>query len=80
MFRKLALAAVAAASLGAAVLAPSAASAHGWGWHGHHHHHHGGFYGPAFRVGFVGPGPGCYVTRRVMTPHGLRWRTFNRCY
>jgi hypothetical protein len=80
MFRKLALAAVAAVSLGAAALTPSAASAHGWGWHGHHHHHHGGFYGPAFRVGFVGPGPGCYVTRRVMTPHGLRWRTFNRCY
>jgi hypothetical protein len=81
MFRKLALAAVAAASLGAAALTPSAASAHGWGgWHGYHHHHHGGFYGPAFRVGFVGPGPGCYVTRRVMTPHGLRWRTFNRCY
>lgn len=80
MFRKLALATVAAASLGAAALAPSAASAHGWGWHGYHHHYHGGFYGPGFRVGFVDRGPGCYVTRRVMTPYGLRWRTFNRCY
>jgi hypothetical protein len=79
MFRKLALAFVAAASLGAAALAPSAASAHGWGWHGHHHHHHG-FYGPSFRVGYVGVGPGCYVTRRVMTPYGLRWRTVNVCY
>jgi hypothetical protein len=79
MFRKLALAFVAAASLGAAALTPSAASAHGWGWHGHHHHHHG-FYGHGFRVGYVGTGPGCYVTRRVMTPWGLRWRTVNVCY
>jgi hypothetical protein len=79
MFRKLALAVVAAASLGAAALTPSAASAHGWGWHGGHHHHHG-FYGPGFRVGYVGVGPGCYVTRRVMTPYGLRWRTVNVCY
>lgn len=81
MFRKLALAFVAAASLGAAALTPSAASAHGWGWHGgHHHHHHHGVYGHGFRVGYVGVGPGCYVTRRVMTPHGLRWRTVNVCY
>ena len=79
MFRKLALAFVAAASLGAAALTPSAASAHGWGWHGHHHHHHG-FYGHGLRVGYVGVGPGCYVTRRVMTSHGLRWRTVNVCY
>lgn len=79
MFRKLALAFVAAASLGAMALTPSAASAHGWGWHGGHHFH-GGFYGPAFGIGYVGAGGGCYVSRRVMTPYGLRWRTVNVCY
>jgi hypothetical protein len=80
MFRKLALAFVAAASLGAMALTPSTASAHGWGWHGGHHHFHGGgFYGPAFGIGYVGGG-GCYVSRRVMTPWGLRWRTVNVCY
>ncbi len=81
MFRKLALGLIAAASLGVAALAPTAASAGGggWGWHPHHHHHwHGG---PAFGIGFVGYGGGsCYVTRRVPTPHGWRWRTFNICY
>ncbi len=79
MFRKLALAFVAAASLGAAALTPSAASAHGWKHHHHFGHHHG-YYGHGFRVGYVGIGPGCYVTRRVMTPYGLRWRTVNVCY
>ena len=30
---------------------------------------------------FVGGGYGdCYVTRRVLTPHGFRWRTVNVCY
>lgn len=80
MFRKLALAAVAAASLGAAALTPSAASAHGWKHHHHHFGHHHGYYGHGFRVGYVGVGPGCYVARRVMTPYGLRWRTVNVCY
>ncbi|MDU3044796.1 MAG: sulfur globule protein precursor, partial [Bradyrhizobium sp.] len=47
MLRKLSLAAVAAVSLGAAALAPTAASAH---WHGGWHHGwhggwHGGYYG-----------------------------------
>jgi hypothetical protein len=80
MFRKLALAFVATASLGAAALAPSTASAHGWGFHGGHHGHHFHGYAPGFQVGFVGVEPGCYVSRRVMTAHGMRWRTVNRCY
>ncbi|MFC0241639.1 hypothetical protein [Rhodopseudomonas telluris] len=77
MFRTLALGLIAAASLGVAALAPTAASAGGgWGWHPHHHHWHG----PAFGIGFVGYDSGsCYVTRRVATPYGWRWRTFNIC-
>ena len=78
MFRKLTLALVAAASLSAIALAPSAASAHpGWGgFHGFHHHFHG------FGIGYAGGGyddSGCYVTRRVFTPYGYRLRTFNVC-
>lgn len=83
MLRKLALGLVAAASLGAMALAPTAASAHPWGggwgggWGGFHHFH-------GFGIGYVA-GPayddgGCYVTRRVMTPYGYRLRTFNVCY
>jgi hypothetical protein len=79
MFRKLTLGLVAAASLSAMALAPSAASAHPWGggWGGGFHHYHG------FGIGFVGQGydeGGCYVTRRVMTPFGYRLRTVNVCY
>ncbi len=83
MFRKLSLAAVAAASLGAAALAPTAASAHwhgGWGgWHGGPHY---GWAAPRF----YGGGPvsygygGCYVRQLVPTPWGPRWRMVNRCY
>ncbi|MCA1466697.1 MULTISPECIES: sulfur globule protein precursor [unclassified Bradyrhizobium] len=93
MLRKLSLAAVAAAALGAA-LAPTSASAHWQGGghgggrhHGHAHHHHGhhhghGWGGPRFYAG----GPvsygygGCYVRRLVPTPWGPRWRLINRCY
>ena len=56
MFRKLALGLVAAASLGAAALAPTAASAKpfgfggGWGGGWHHHHHFG------LGLGYVGVG------------------------
>ena len=79
MFRKLTLAAVAAASLSVMALAPTSASAGGF-WPHHHHHHHWG-HGHGFRIGFVGGGyDGCYVTRRVLTPFGLRWRTVNVCY
>ena len=78
MLRKLTLGLVAAASLSAMALAPTAASAGPWGggWGGGWHHHFGrGF-------GFVGGGygdDGCYVTRRVMTPFGYRLRTVNVC-
>jgi hypothetical protein len=85
MYRKIALALVAAASLGAMALAPSAASAKPWGggwgggWGGHHHHH----FGPGFGIAYVGGGyadNGCYVTRRIRTPFGYRLRTVNVCY
>jgi hypothetical protein len=81
MLRKITLALVAAASLSAMALAPTAASAHpvwggGWGGWGHHHFGHG------FGIGFIGGGyggDGCYVTRRVPTPFGYRLRTVNVC-
>ena len=72
MFRKVTLALVAAASLGAMALAPSTASAGGvfWPKYPHHHHHHWG-HGHGFGVGFVDSGySDCYVTRRVLTPYG----------
>jgi hypothetical protein len=83
MFRKLSLAAAAAASLAAAALAPTAASAWvaaGPGWH------HG--WGPRFYAGapyYFGPpvsyGYGtCFVRRLVPTPWGPRWRLVNTCY
>jgi len=87
MLRKLSLAAVAAVSLGAAALAPTAASAHwhggGWhggGWHGGGFRH---FYGPRFFVGgpaYYGGYGGCYQRRLVPTPWGPRWRLVNVCY
>lgn len=94
MLRKLSLVAVAAASLGAALM-PTSASAwggfhhggfhhggwHGGGWHGGWHR---GYYGPRFYVGgpaYYGGGyGGCYVRRLVPTPWGPRWRLVNRCY
>ena len=83
MFRKIALAAVAAASLTAAALAPTSASAFPK-------------YGPALGVGIgVGVGlgigsaiaasnapvyaQGCYVQRVVPTPFGPRLRVINVC-
>jgi len=83
MLRKLSLVAVAAASLGAAALAPTSASA--WGGHGWHHGGwHGGWGGPRFFVGGPAYGGygygGCYVRRLVPTPWGPRWRLVNRCY
>jgi hypothetical protein len=79
MLRKLALGIVAAISLGAMALAPSAASAKPWGWGGgwggYHHFHHG------FGIGYVGGDgyDGCYVVRRVLTPFGYRLRIVNVC-
>ncbi len=78
MLRKVTLAIATAATLGAIALAPTAASAHPWGggWGGGFHHH----WGHGFGIGFVGGGDGCYVTRPVLTPFGLRYRTVNVCY
>ena len=81
MLRKLTLALVAAASLSAIALAPSAASAHGFGG-GFHGFHGGGHHFGGFRGVYVGGGyddSECYVTRPVMTPYGYRLRTFNVC-
>jgi hypothetical protein len=81
MLRKVALVAVAAASLGAAALAPTSASAWTGGWHGGWHGWHGGW-GPRIVVGppvSYGYG-GCYVRELVPTPWGPRWRLINRCY
>lgn len=78
MLRKLSLAAVAAASLGVAALAPTSASAWG-GWH----HGWRGWGGPRIVVGgpaYYGGYGGCYVRRLVPTPWGPRWRLINRCY
>lgn len=85
MLRKIALAAVAAVSLGAAALAPTSASA--WGGHGWHGGGHGGWHhgwaGPRFYAGrpvYYGGYGGCYVRRLVPTPWGPRWHLINRCY
>ena len=83
MFRKLALGLFAAASLGAAALAPTSASAFYGGPHFHpgfgFHHFWGG---PRVVVG--GPvyygGYSCVVRRWVPTPWGPRPRLVNRCY
>ncbi len=79
MLRKLSLVAIAAASLGAAALAPTSASAWGGypGWHGYH----GGWGGPRVVIGAPAYGYGsCYVRRLMPTPWGPRWRLVNRCY
>ncbi|NOJ40694.1 sulfur globule protein precursor [Bradyrhizobium australiense] len=83
MLRKLSLVAVAAASLGAAALAPTSASAWGGWHHGWHHHHGWGWGGPRVFIGgpaYFGGYGGCYVRRLVPTPWGPRWRLVNRCY
>ncbi|MGQ0683227.1 sulfur globule protein precursor [Bradyrhizobium sp.] len=83
MLRKLSLVAIAAATLGAAALAPTSASAFGGG----HGDGHGGWHrwgGPRVVIG--GPAyyrshayGGCYVRRLVATPWGAQWRLVNRC-
>ena len=80
MFRKVTLALVAAASLGAMALSPTAASAKPpliWNPNPHFHHHH---WNPGFGVGFVAANlAGCYQNRVVLTPFGYRLRTVNVC-
>ncbi|MBR1122422.1 sulfur globule protein precursor [Bradyrhizobium lablabi] len=83
MLRKLSLVAIAAASLGAAVLAPTSASAWGGGYHGWHGYRGWGWGGPRVVVGVPAPAygyGGCYVRRLVPTPWGPRWHLVNRCY
>jgi hypothetical protein len=84
MHRKLTLTILAAASLGAIALAPTAASARhfgGGGWGGDFHHDHFDHFDHHFGIGFVGGGydNGCFVTRSVPTPFGYRLRTINVC-
>ena len=79
MLRKLSLVAVAAASLGADALAPTAASAWGGGWH-HGGWHHYGWGGPRVFIGGPAYYGGGYARRLVPTPWGPRWRLVNRCY
>lgn len=76
MLRKLTIALVATVALGAAALAPTAASAKPWGGFGgfHHFHHFGGI---GIGVGYVDDS--CYMTQRVLTPYGYRFRTVNVC-
>lgn len=76
MFRKLTLGLIAAASLGAAGLAPTAASAHGI------HPHWGHGWGPGWGYGGIYVNTGvnnCYQERVVRTRHGLRVRVVNVC-
>jgi hypothetical protein len=76
MLRKLTLALVAAASLSAMALAPSAASAKPWGG-GFHHHRFGGFGG--FGLGLIGVDDGCFVQQSVPTRYGYRLQIVNVC-
>jgi hypothetical protein len=84
MLRKLTLGLVAAASLSAMALAPTAASAGGggkwgggFGWGGGYHHH----FGHGLGIDYIGGygDDGCYVTRTIITPFGPRLRTVNVC-
>ena len=85
MLRKVTLALIAAASLGAAALAPAPASAGGFhhgGWHGGWHSGwHGGFghnyYGSGVYIG--GLTDDCIQQRVVETRRGPRLRNVNVC-
>ena len=80
MLRKVTLGLIAAASLGAAALAPSAASAGGFGFHHHHWGHHHGYglgFGPSL---YINTGVNnCLQERMVETRRGLRLRVVNVC-
>jgi hypothetical protein len=85
MVRKLVLGFVAAATISAAALAPTAASAKpfgsgggfGGGFGGGGHHHHIGL-----GIGLIGAGvaSSCYVSQPVLTPFGYRYQLVNVCY
>ena len=73
MLRKVTLGLIAAASLGAAALIPSAASAHGF-------HHWGHGYGLGFGNLYINTGVSdCYRQQWVETRRGMRLRTVNVC-
>jgi Spy/CpxP family protein refolding chaperone len=77
MLRKVSLGLIAAASLGAAALAPSAASAGGF-----HHGHWGHGWGHGYGLGGIYINTAvndCYQQRMVETRRGLRLRTVNVC-
>jgi hypothetical protein len=80
MLRKITFALVAAASLSAMALAPSAASAKPWGngggWGGGHHRF-GGFGG--FGLGLIGADSGCFVQQSVPTRYGYTLQIVNVC-
>lgn len=88
MVRKFALGLVAAATISAAALAPTAASAKPFGMGGgfggglgggwpHHHH-----IGIGLGIGLIGGGiaSSCYVSQPVLTPFGYRYQLVNVCY
>jgi Spy/CpxP family protein refolding chaperone len=80
MLRKVTLGLIAAASLTAAALAPTAASAHGFhgGW-GHGGWGHGGW-GHGFGRLYINTGVSdCYRQQMVQTRYGLRLRTIDVC-
>ena len=86
MHRKLTLAILAAVSLSAIALAPTAASARHFGgggggnFHRDHFDHFNHF--DHFGIGYVGGGGydnGCFRTRPVLTRFGYRIRTVNIC-
>ena len=75
MLRKVTLGLIAAASLGAAALAPSAASAHGI-----HHWGPGWGYGLGYGGLTINTGvSSCYRQEWVQTRRGMRLRTVNVC-
>jgi hypothetical protein len=83
MIRKLALGLVAAATVGAAALAPTAASAFsvkvgvGPVWYPHYHRV---YVAPPLVVGApMLTAPTCMEKRLVQTRKGLRWRMVNVC-
>jgi len=89
MHRKLTLAILAAVSLSAIALAPTAASARHFGgggggnFHRDHFDHFNHFnHFDHFGIGYVGGGGydnGCFRTRPVLTRFGYRIRTVNIC-
>jgi hypothetical protein len=87
MHRKLTLAILAAVSLSAIALAPTAASARHFGGGGGgnfhlDHFNHFDHFGHHYGIGYVGGGGydnGCFRTRPVLTRFGYRIRTINVC-